>query len=172
MGDDLDLPERNSVRTPMQWTADEHGGFSTARKTVLPVISDGPFGYQQVNVAQQRRDSASLLNVTERLARMRKECPEFGWGDCRLLPTGTKQVLATLTTWRRNSVLALHNFSDQATTVSLHIPEAEKCPLTNLLALQDSHPDERGRHELALEPYGYRWYRVGPLLDVITRESR
>jgi maltose alpha-D-glucosyltransferase/alpha-amylase len=172
MGDDLDLPERNAVRTPMQWTNDQHGGFSTAAKTVLPVIADGPFSYQQVNVAQQRRETTSLLNATERLSRMRKECPEFGWGDFRLLPTRTKQVLATITTWRRNSVVALHNFSDQACEVTLDIPEAGACGLTNLLSSNDSQPDERGRHHLALEPYGYRWFRVGPLLDVITRESR
>ncbi|HXU81114.1 MAG TPA: alpha-amylase family protein, partial [Polyangia bacterium] len=113
MGDDLSLPERNAVRTPMQWTGDTHGGFSTAEKTILPVICDGPFGYQRVNVAEQRRQPDSLLNCTERLIRMRKECPELGWGECQLLPTGTKQVLATLSTWRKNSVLAVHNFSDQ-----------------------------------------------------------
>jgi maltose alpha-D-glucosyltransferase/alpha-amylase len=172
MGDDLSLPERNGVRTPMQWTEDEHGGFSTAEKTVLPVVSEGPFGYQRVNVAAQRREPDSLLNCTERLIRMRKECPELGWGDCRILATGTKQVLATLTTWRANSVLAVHNFSDQACELSLAVPGAERCPLTNLLSPHDCQPDERGRHALALEPYGYRWYRVGPMLDVITRESR
>jgi maltose alpha-D-glucosyltransferase/alpha-amylase len=123
-------------------------------------------------VAAQRRDPESLLNCTERLTRMRKECPELGWGDCQLVPTGTKQVLATLSTWRNNSVLALHNFSDQACELSLAVPGAETCVLTNLLSPRDSHPDDRGRHALALEPYGFRWYRVGRLLDVITRESR
>jgi maltose alpha-D-glucosyltransferase/alpha-amylase len=172
MGDDLSLHERNAVRTPMQWTDDQHGGFSTADETILPVIAGGPFGYARVNVAAQRRDGGSLLNCTERLTRMRKECPELGWGDCQLVPTGTKQVLATLSTWRRNSVLAVHNFSDQACEISLAVPGAEQCMLTNLLSSQDSHPDDRGRHGLALAPYDYRWYRVGRLLDVITRESR
>jgi maltose alpha-D-glucosyltransferase/alpha-amylase len=125
-----------------------------------------------VNVADQRRDPTSLLNCTERLIRMRKECPELGWGDFQILPTGTKQVLAVLTTWRKNSVLSVHNFSDQATEVELEIPDAATCPLTNLLDPHDCQPNERGRHALALEPYGYRWFRVGRLLDVITRESR
>ena len=31
MGDDLSLPEREAVRTPMQWSADPNGGFSAAR---------------------------------------------------------------------------------------------------------------------------------------------
>jgi maltose alpha-D-glucosyltransferase/alpha-amylase len=78
MGDDLSLPERESVRTPMQWTADRHGGFSIADKPVLLVVYGGLFGYQHVDVAEQRRDPGSLLNCTEQLIHMCKECPEFG----------------------------------------------------------------------------------------------
>jgi maltose alpha-D-glucosyltransferase/alpha-amylase len=40
IGDDLRLPERECARTPMQWTSGRHGGFSTARTTVRPVIRD------------------------------------------------------------------------------------------------------------------------------------
>ena len=172
MGDDLSLPERSAVRTPMQWTGDAHGGFSCARKTELPVVSEGPFGYQRVNVSEQRRDPDSLLNCTERMIRMRKECPELGWGDLQILPTGTHQVLAHMCSWRNNAVVVVHNFSDQATELTLTIPGQPQAPLTNLLSPDHSDPDDRGRHQLALEPYGYRWYRVGPLLEVITRESR
>ena len=32
MGDNLQLPERNAVRTPMQWSAEPQAGFSTAEK--------------------------------------------------------------------------------------------------------------------------------------------
>jgi maltose alpha-D-glucosyltransferase / alpha-amylase len=172
MGDNLALPERQSVRTPMQWTADGNGGFSIADRTVLPAVSEGPFGYHHINVADQRRDPGSLLNCTERLIRMRKECPEFGWGDYRVLSTGSPHVLAVLVTWRKNAVLAVHNFADAAGEVALAIPGAEHAPLTNLFSPEHSAPDARGRHTLALEPYGYRWYRVGPLLDVICREPR
>ena len=28
MGDDLDLPERNCARTPMQWSTEPHAGFT------------------------------------------------------------------------------------------------------------------------------------------------
>jgi maltose alpha-D-glucosyltransferase/alpha-amylase len=172
MGEDLSLPERQSVRTPMQWTADRHGGFSIAEKTVLPAVSEGPFGYHRVNVAGQRPDPGSLLNCTERLIRMRKECPEFGWGEYRVLRTASPHVLAVLTTWRKNAVVAVHNFADEACEVVLAIPGAERTPLTNLLSQEHSTPDERGRHAIALEPYGYHWFRVGPLLDLISREPR
>src|SRR5437867_3236999 len=40
IGENLRLPERESARTPMQWTAGRNGGFSMARQVVRPVISD------------------------------------------------------------------------------------------------------------------------------------
>ena len=173
MGDDLSLDERESVRTPMQWTSDDPaGGFSTAEKTVLPVISDGPFGHRRVNVADQRRDPASLLNCVEKLIRVRKECPELGWGEYRVLPTRQPHVLAVLCSWRGNAILTLHNFADQASEVSLKIPDAEKTTLTNLITANDCPPEKSGHHDIALEPYGFRWFRVGPLLDVMRRQPQ
>src|SRR3954471_7628358 len=46
MGDDLSLAERASVRTPMQWSDEENGGFSTAprEKLFYQVLSGGDFG--------------------------------------------------------------------------------------------------------------------------------
>ena len=67
MGDNLSLPERMSVRTPMQWSSEPQGGFSKAVKPFLPVIDDPVYGFRRVNVAAQRRDPDSLLNWTERL---------------------------------------------------------------------------------------------------------
>src|SRR5688572_20349778 len=73
IGENLRLPERECARTPMQWTSDPHGGFSRGRKVVRPVINDPVFGYAKVNVADQRRDTDSLLSWTERMLRARKE---------------------------------------------------------------------------------------------------
>jgi maltose alpha-D-glucosyltransferase / alpha-amylase len=81
-------------------------------------------------------------------------------------------VLAVLSTWRQNAVVTVHNFTDTVCEVTLAVPGAQHAPLTNLLAPEHSTPDARGRHALALEPYGYYWFRVGPLLDIIRREPR
>src|SRR5439155_1945395 len=62
MGDDLRLPERECARTPMQWTAGNHGGFSMSKTVARRVISDPVYGFRRVNVADQRRDPHSLLN--------------------------------------------------------------------------------------------------------------
>src|SRR5579862_1742969 len=105
MGDDLELPERNSVRTPMQWSIEPHGGFTKSDQPIMPVIGGGPYGYQHVNVAAQKRDPNSLMDWTERMIRMRKEVPEVGWGDFEILPSGRPDVLAMRYDWRNNSVL-------------------------------------------------------------------
>ena len=118
MGDDLKLPERNCARTPMQWSAEPQGGFTTADKPILPVISEGPYSYQHVNTAEQRRDPKSLLNWTERIVRMRKEIPEVGWGEFEVLPMRSPAVLAIRYDWRNNSVVFLHNLSDSPREVT------------------------------------------------------
>lgn len=78
MGDNLDLPGRTSVRTPMQWTDDKSGGFSTAPadKLFRQPITKGPFGVKKINVEAQRHETDSLLNWMKRLIMMRKNCPE------------------------------------------------------------------------------------------------
>ena len=70
--------QRNCARTPMQWSTEPNAGFTKSDKPVLPVISDGPYSFQHVNVADQRRDPNSLLNWMERIIRMRKEVTEIG----------------------------------------------------------------------------------------------
>src|SRR6195256_6071080 len=104
IGDDLSLPERQCARTPMQWSTEPNAGFSKSEKPVVPVINDGPYGYEHVNAAAQRRDPDSLLNWTERIIRMRKEVPEIGWGDFKILATRDASVLAVQYEWRNNSV--------------------------------------------------------------------
>jgi maltose alpha-D-glucosyltransferase / alpha-amylase len=170
MGDDLSLEERNGARTPMQWSGEKHGGFSLAKKTALPVIEKGPYGAPHVNVAIQRRDPQSMLNWTERVIRMRKQVPEIGWGDFQVLETSTPSALALLYSWRNSDVLVVHSFSSASESVRLHVPGDGGETLVNLLT--DAHSlGKRGTHTLEMEPFGYRWFRVGGLDDVLKRTS-
>ena len=74
MGDNIYLGDRNSVRTPMQWTLDRNGGFSRCDPARLyaPLIMDPVYGYQAVNVEAQSRSLSSLLSWTKRLISVRK----------------------------------------------------------------------------------------------------
>jgi maltose alpha-D-glucosyltransferase/alpha-amylase len=172
MGDDLSLPERNCARTPMQWSNEPHGGFTKNEIPTVPVISGGPYGFEHVNAAIQRRHPNSLLNWTERIIRMRKEVPEVGWGDFAVIPTRNPAILVMRYAWRNNWVLFVHNFDAKPHEISFSVGlnhEAERL-LVNLLGEEHSHSDEQGKHRLVIEAYGYRWYRVGGL-DYLLRRS-
>ena len=171
MGDNLDLPERNCARTPMQWSTEPNAGFSKNNRPASLVISSGPYGYEHVNAAQQRREPNSLLNWTERLIRMRKEVPEIGWGDFRLLATGDAAVFALRYDWRNNSVVFVHNLSDTPREVRFDIglPGEDATLLVNLLSEAHSRSHD-SRHHMLLEGYGYRWFRVGGL-DYLLRRT-
>ena len=122
MGDDLSLPQRDAVRTPMQWSGEPQAGFSTAEKTTHPVIAnEGVWDYRRVNVAAQQRDPKSLFNWTARMIRLRKECPEIGNGSWTILATRSPEVLALRYDWRGNSIVVLHNFAEQPRSVRIRV---------------------------------------------------
>jgi maltose alpha-D-glucosyltransferase/alpha-amylase len=125
-----------------------------------------------VNVAAQRRDPNSLLNWMERIIRMRKEVPEIGWGDFSFIQMKQQAVLAMRYDWRNNSVLCLHNLSaePQEIVLSVHADDEDSSTLVNLLSEDHSYPEKQGRHCILLEPYGYRWFRIGGL-DYLLKRS-
>jgi maltose alpha-D-glucosyltransferase/alpha-amylase len=165
MGDDLDLPERWSVRTPMQWSNAPNAGFSRAgaEQLVLPLISNGPFSFARVNVAAQHADPSSLLNWMRRAIAMRRECRE--WGRSRFESLGTDQdaVLAHSAAWNGGRLTALHNLSRDACTVTVDLGSLKKPRLLELFADQLYEPPLEGQATFELGPYGYRWFRLdGP----------
>jgi maltose alpha-D-glucosyltransferase / alpha-amylase len=92
-----------------------------------------------------------------RMIRLRKECPEVGWGAWRIVPTRSAHVLATLAEWRGNRLLCVHNLSSEAREVTVRV-DGDR--LANLLEDEELRPGPRG-FRLDLDAYGYRWYRVG-----------
>jgi maltose alpha-D-glucosyltransferase / alpha-amylase len=165
LGDNLSLPERECARTPMQWSSDPHGGFTTGKRPVLPVISDPIYGYQRVSVEGQRRDPQSLLNWMERKIRMRRECPEISWGDWKILKTDQPGVLVMRYEWDDHTLVTLHNFTAKPCAVVLDRAavggDTGTGELVDLLATNDSRADENGRYVVELQPYDYRWLRAG-----------
>ncbi|NLE53131.1 MAG: trehalose synthase [Chloroflexi bacterium] len=160
MGDDLSLPERMGVRTPMQWSADKNGGFSTAdpKQLIRPVVSRGEFGYERVNVTAQRRDDSSLMRCVQRMIVTRRQCPEFGIGRFELLDPGDPRLLAHRSEWEDGTVIAVHNFSDEPLTARLKTGEA--IALIDLLSNREYETNGHEEHAIEIAPYGYRWFRV------------
>ena len=171
MGDDLSLQERNAVRTPMPWSNGPQGGFSTSERPVRPVLDEGPFGFREVNVEAQRREEGSLLNWMAAMIRLRKECPEIGWGEWELVKTKAPGVLGLRYDWKGTALLVLHNFTAKPKEARLRLEDERGDVLTNLRQNNESHPDQDGQHRIALEAYGYRWFRIGALDHLLSRRK-
>jgi glycosidase len=166
MGEDLSAGSRLAVRTPMQWTNGANGGFSDApaRKLVRRVVGDG-YSPEHVNATDQRHDPDSLLHFMRRLIERYRASAEMGWGRFELVRHRAPGVLAHTLAGAEGRMVALHNFSDAATVVDFGVPGAEDgCHLVDLLV--DGHDVEvepGGRTRVAMDGYGYRWFRViGP----------
>ncbi|WP_247234460.1 alpha-amylase family protein [Telluribacter sp. SYSU D00476] len=169
MGDDLSLKERDAVRTPMQWSDDPQAGFSESAKLVHPVVDKGPYAYQHINVESQKRNPDSLLNWMTSLIRLRKECPEIGWGEWKILQTGVPQVLGIMYTWQGSSLVILHNFDEKAHEVILKIDQKHDNKLVDLLQDYKSMAENDGTHRVTMDAYGYRWFRASDLSHMLHR---
>ncbi|MFP5334863.1 MAG: alpha-amylase family protein [Actinomycetes bacterium] len=167
MGEDLDAPGRLAVRTPMQWTSDAGGGFSTARPSrLVSRVVDGGYSPEHVNVADQRRDPDSLGTFIAHLAQRYRECPELGWGDYTVLDQPHSQVLAVCCTWDEASIVTVHNLGADALTVPLRLDAAGAgWRLVDLLDGTDADLDGEGHADVRLDGYGYRWLRVAKPAD-------
>jgi trehalose synthase len=160
MAESLAIPGRYAVRTPMQWSAEPHGGFSPAATKTLrrPLPDDPRYAPERVNVADQRRDMQSLLNWMERMIRQRKERPEIGWGRSTLIETEHPAIVAHRCDWEESAVLAVHNLAGRHTTTAVPLGPGEQ--LTEILSDDDYEPPVEAGEGIEIAGYGYRWFRI------------
>jgi maltose alpha-D-glucosyltransferase/alpha-amylase len=163
MSENLAIPGRQSVRSPMQWANDRNGGFSNAEPKRLsrPVVDSRGYRPAAVNVADQRDDENSLLNWMERLIRRRRECPEIGWGAWQVLETDQKSVLALRYDCDDRVLLTLHNLSSKRCRTLLTPDGAASW---QGVVPQFGHGGYELRRDgsliVELDGYGSRWLRV------------
>ena len=167
MGEDLRLRDRAAVRTPMQWSAEDNAGFSHADSLVRPVVSRGPFAYENVNVEDQQRDPDSLLRWMTGMIRLRKQCPEIGWGEWSIIPSGSRSVLAIAYTWRGNTIVTVHNLAREAREARLKLGGGTA---TNLVDTEEIPVTHDGVHRVTLDAYAYRWLRLGGTNQALARK--
>jgi trehalose synthase len=160
LGDDQRVSGRGAVRVAMQWSPGPTAGFTTGEPAV-PLVTEGPFGPDRVNVATQRRDPESLLNWMERAIRTRKELPELGWGAWRVLEADQPSVLAHRCDWLGRGVLVLHNLGPDRVKVTVDLGDDVEAgrPMPDLLGNRHHDPATTGQ-PLTLPGFGYRWLRL------------
>jgi maltose alpha-D-glucosyltransferase / alpha-amylase len=167
MGDNIWLPDRDGVRTPMQWSPDRNAGFSTANpgRLVLPVVGDAIYGHQAVNVESQAAVDSSLLHWTREMLAVRRRHLVLGLGSYEPLDTGERRVLGYARRLTREEgpdevVICVNNLSPRPLPVELRLPEAGGRALIELTGGALYRPVADGRYRLSLGSYGFLWLRL------------
>jgi len=125
MGDNIWLNDRDSVRTPMQWTPDRNAGFSTADpgKLYLPVVQSLVYNYRHANVEAQYAQPTSLLHWTRGMLAVRKRHPVFGLGDYAAIDSSADSVFAYTRSSQEETVLCTVNFAATARSSAISLPD-------------------------------------------------
>ena len=160
MGDNVYLGDRDSVRTPMQWSPDRNGGFSTAdfAKLYLPPLMDPVYGYQAVNVEAEMRNPSSFLFWMRRMLQVRGQHPVLGSGTLEVISVDNPSMLAYLRADRGTTVLCVNNLSRFAQPVELPIGRFEGHQPVEMMGRVPFPRIGSLPYLLTLGPYGYLWF--------------
>jgi len=162
MGDNVNLGDRNGVRTPMQWDGGWNGGFSAADPEVLysPLMLNPVYGYQAINVQSQKRFEHSLLSWTKQLIRVRKSSPVLGRGTIEFLYPANHRVLAYLRKLGNETVLIVNNLSSKAQALELDLKAYRGNILVEMFGRNIFPRIGELPYLLTLGPYQFYWFRL------------
>ena len=162
MGDNIRLPDRDGVRTPMQWENSPNAGFSEAQPDDLysPVITEEPFGPDRVNVSDQRSDPDSLWSVMRHMIAVRQAHPVFGRGSLVWVDCGNQAVAAYQRLYQEDRLLVINNLSSSKQTVSIPLPGIGPLKPVELLTGENLPPTQSDQLSLSLEPHQYLWLKT------------
>ena len=163
MGDNVYLGDRDSVRTPMQWSDGRNAGFSDGdnQRLFLPLITDNQHHYESINVEAQRRNPSSLWWWMRRMVAMRQRHPVFARGEMKVIDSDNNKVLTFLRTMEgHDHVLVVANLSRHAQQVNIPLPDYVDVRPVELaggasLAAIDAHD-----YRLTLGPHDVFWLRL------------
>jgi maltose alpha-D-glucosyltransferase/alpha-amylase len=160
MGDNIELDDRDGVRTPMQWDDTANGGFSTADpgQIRIPPLEDPIYGYLTVNVAASETAPGSLLNWLRMMIKLRKDHPVFGEGSLQLLAPPNRKILAYLRKNKEERILVLINLSPDPQELNFTDLAISGNQLNDLVTYED--PIEVKGHPIIIDSYGFHWYKV------------
>ena len=170
MGDNIWLPDRDSSRTPMQWTADRNAGFSTADsgKLYLPVVQSLAYHYMHTNVETQLAHSSSLLHWVRDLISVRRVHPSFGLGSIELLNTSDPSVLAFTREWvsddpsrTSETILCVFSFAQSPVSVQIDLTGVNVSGVSDIFGgRRFAGPAADGGLTVTLAPQSFYWLAI------------
>lgn len=96
---------RDNARTPMQWDATEHAGFTTGNPWIK-VNSN----YMEINVVQAMKDPDSIYHYYKKLIQLRKKFKVIVYGEYKLLLPLHEEIYAYTRTLDNEVLLVILNF--------------------------------------------------------------
>jgi maltose alpha-D-glucosyltransferase / alpha-amylase len=162
MGDNVFLGDRDGVRTPMPWTGDRNGGFSSAdfAQLYLPPLMDPVYGYPAVNVEAQLRTPTSLLRWLHRFVELRKQHPVFGLGTYEPLQPSNPRIFAHVRRWEEDIVLCVHNLARSAQAAELDLAQFAGLVPEEMIGQTRFPPIGELPYLLTFGPRGFYWFRL------------
>nr|WP_259666749.1 alpha-amylase family protein [Rhizobium lentis] len=158
IGEDLSQSGRNTVRVPMQWSAEKNAGFSGANagKLCQPIVADGPFSFKRVNVADQSKDPDSLLNGIRRFISLRRNQPIFTKGRMVRVSAADPAVLVHGFEDAGALLLLVHNLAGRPIETEINFAGMQPRRFRDLIG--DVEYEGITQTRLELEPYAYHWF--------------
>lgn len=144
---------RGNSRTPMQWSQEANGGFTTG----TPWLAVNP-NYEIINVEAQEKDPHSILNFYKEMIALRKSEDVFIYGSYDLVFEEHTDIYAYTRTLDHKRVLILCNLTNKETGIELDDLSVSSHQLLLSNISVDEHESIR---ELTLKPFESRIYRLG-----------
>jgi maltose alpha-D-glucosyltransferase/alpha-amylase len=162
MGDNINLGDRNGVRTPMQWNGETNAGFSTApsERLYAPLIHDPVYGYPAVNVLNQKASAHSLLNWMKGIIAVRRSTAVFGRGSIEFLYPANHRILAYVRRLGNEAILVVNNLSSTAQAVELDLRRYKGNILIEMSGKNMFPRVGDLPYLLTLGPYQFYWFRL------------
>ena len=164
MGENVYLGDRNSVRTPMQWSPDRNAGFSRSspQKLYLPLIIESEYHYEAINVEAQRANPNSLWYSIKRLIATRQRFRAFGLGSFDLLHPSNGKVLAFIRRYQDETILVVANLSRFLQTAELDLSNYEGQMPVEIHGRTEFPAITKDLYFLNVGPYGCYWFTLKP----------
>ncbi|KGP93241.1 oligo-1,6-glucosidase [Pontibacillus chungwhensis BH030062] len=140
---------RDNSRTPMQWSQDEHAGFTTAN----PWMKINP-NYETINVESQQNDQDSILEYYKTMIQLKKQYDLFTYGTYDLVNADDAQVYAYTRTLENETALVITNLTES--DVVFKSPVSVSPP--SLVLSNYNMNEDTSDTELKLSPYEARVY--------------
>eukprot|EP01117_Protostelium_nocturnum_P017534 TRINITY_DN714_c0_g1_i1.p1 TRINITY_DN714_c0_g1~~TRINITY_DN714_c0_g1_i1.p1 ORF type:complete len:619 (+),score=218.63 TRINITY_DN714_c0_g1_i1:263-2119(+) len=161
-GDNIQLFDRNGVRTPMQWdNTRPHAGFSQAENLYAPVIDSPLYNCDRVNVRDAQADPSSLYNVLRHMIAQRRKHQAFGSGKLFWLDHSDKSIAAWLRIYKMDIMLVVCNMSDESRNPTIDLPDKYvTIPDVEDVLTETQYSIEDNKINVPLDPYAFKWIEL------------